>query len=195
MMADECNADEVSEMLFVLGKLMRGSISGREQEISLSREVENCTYYLRLSKLRFERLNYSIDSQVDLQEIICPRFILQPLVENSIHHGISRSRRDGMILIRIYREGTQLYIEVKDNGAGIVPERLEEIRRAMASGEELHQEHGGVGLCNVHQRLRLFYGEASGLEISSEAGVGTLCRIRICEPVSEKRGWANAAEK
>lgn len=181
MMADESNAEDVAEMLFVLGKLMRGSISGREQEISLAREIENCVCYLKLSKLRFERLNFQLSCETDIQDIVCPRFILQPLVENSIQHGISHCRHNGEVSIRVYRENAMLLIDVQDNGAGISSERLEEIRHALATNEGLQQEHGGIGLCNVHQRLKMFYGENSGLEITSTPGQGTICRIRIVD--------------
>ena len=83
--------------------------------------------------------------------------------------------------IRVYRENAMLLIDVQDNGAGISSERLEEIRHALATNEGLQQEHGGIGLCNVHQRLKMFYGENSGLEISSTPGEGTICRIRIVD--------------
>lgn len=179
MMADENDDTEVSEMLFVLGKLMRGSISGREQEICLTREIENCMCYLKLSKLRFEHLEYDVECRVNTDEINCPRFILQPLVENSIHHGISRSRTDGRVRLSVYREGALILIDVEDNGAGIPAERLEEIRLAMSTDSGLKQEQGGIGLCNVHHRLQIYYGGESGLEVFSTEGKGTLCRIRI----------------
>lgn len=179
MMADESEAVEVSEMLFVLGKLMRGSISGKEQEITMARELENCVYYLKLSKLRFEALEYSVTCDIDASSLVCPRFILQPLVENSIHHGISRTRSAGIVRVHVYRQGDLVFIDVEDNGKGISPDRLEEIRDAMENGNGLKQEQGGIGLCNVHHRLQIYFGGRSGLSLYSTSGAGTLCRITI----------------
>lgn len=179
MMADESEAVEVSEMLFVLGKLMRGSISGKEQEITMARELENCVYYLKLSKLRFEALEYSVTCDIDASSLVCPRFILQPLVENSIHHGISRTRSAGIVRVHVYRQGDLVFIDVEDNGKGISPDRLEEIRDAMENGNGLKQEQGGIGLCNVHHRLHIYFGGRSGLSLYSTSGAGTLCRITI----------------
>ncbi len=180
MKAYENNDDEVAEMLFTLGKLMRNSISGRETETTLQRELDNIVNYLKLNKLRFERLEYSIVCDEDVSNLVCPRFILQPLVENSIHHGVSRvAKRDIYIRIHIYRESPFIYVVVEDNGVGIPPERLQAIRESLMEGVALEQLQGGIGVYNVHSRLKMYYGNDSGLEIESEESRGTRCIIRI----------------
>lgn len=179
MMADEHDDMEVADMLFVLGKLMRSSISGKEQEIELTREIENIKNYLLLNQLRYTNLRYEIVVDADVDGLKCPRFILQPLVENSVHHGISRSRGDGFLQVRIYEEGEDCLVDIRDNGVGIAPERLAEIQRSLGQDAALSQEQGGIGIVNVHKRLKIYFGGRSGLEIMSRPGEGTLCRVRM----------------
>lgn len=179
MMADEHDDQEVANMLFVLGKLMRSSISGSEQETTLGRELENIVNYLKLNKLRFSKLCYEINCEMDIEHLTCPRFILQPIVENSIHHGLSKTRRNWEIRIHIYEKEGFCLLDVYDNGIGIDIDRLEEIHRSLREGVSLQQMQGGIGIFNVHSRLRMFYGEQSGIEIISVPDVETLCRIKI----------------
>ena len=187
MMAYENNDDEVAEMLFTLGKLMRSSISGKKQETTLKNELDNAENYLILNKLRFETLDYEITCTMDASEIACPKFILQPIVENSIYHGVSKIRHQRKIRIRAWQEDSLVTVEVEDNGPGMDAQRLEEIREALAKGVPLEQVQGGIGLSNVHSRLRIFFGEDSGLEIQSTPGSGTICRIHIRQH-DRKRG-------
>lgn len=180
MMAYENDDSEVADMLFTLGKLMRSSISGKKQETTLKEELDNIENYLKLNKLRFESLNYEIICDADISNVICPRFILQPIVENSIHHGVSGIRENRRVWIHIFNRDDALIAEVGDNGVGIPPERLASIRAALANGTALEQQQGGIGLMNVHSRLGMFFGGNSRLEIESEPGKQTLCRIIIC---------------
>ena len=188
MMADEHDDNEVADMLFVLGKLMRSCISGKEQEIELTRELENIKNYLMLNKLRYSNLDYEIICDADIANMKCPRFILQPLVENSVHHGISRSKGNRYVQVHIYRQENYLLIDVQDNGVGISPDRLAEIKQSLGTDKPLNQEQGGIGIMNVHKRLKMFYGENSGIELFSTPDEGTLCRVRIQADKKEK--WA-----
>lgn len=187
MMADAHDDEEVADMLQVLGKLMRSSISGKVQETTLMRELENSQNYLKLIQLRFSRLRYEVSCTPEVQDFVCPRFILQPLVENSVQHGISRRRGDGRIAINVTQNSEFCCIDVQDNGAGIEPARLHDIRCALQEDIPLQQAQGGIGIINVHSRLKIFFGDESGLELFSTPGEGTLCRIRI-KPEYERSG-------
>ncbi len=181
MMADAHDDEEVAEMLFVLGKLMRSSISGKEQETTLKRELENIQNYLKLIKLRFDTLEYAVECDPDMPDIACPRFMLQPLVENSVQHGVSKRRGPGRITVRVQAREDGCDIAVADNGAGIPQERLEEIENALASGSPLLQAQGGIGIVNVHSRVKIFFGDASGIRLESHPGEGTVCTVHIVE--------------
>src|ERR1051325_5967354 len=102
-------------------------------------------------------------------DVIVPSMILQPLVENSIKHGLSRKVGGGRITIRTARREGRALIEVQDDGVGMTEERLE------------HAFGGGIGLSNVNERLRTIYGAACGLKLTSEAGRGTSVSLEIPE--------------
>mgnify|MGYP002171615725 CR=1 FL=1 len=106
--------------------------------------------------------------------------ILQPIVENSIVHGLEVKEGIGHILIAISREGSDLLILVEDDGVGMEKEQLEALRSNMNRRNE-NGTH--IGMQNVHQRIRLRYGENYGLELDSASGVGTRVKIRI--PIEE----------
>ena len=109
------------------------------------------------------------------------KFILQPIVENSLYHGLHDVDRDGNIHIYAYMEGDNLRISVSDNGMGMMPKQLEAVRKNIREKQitEEHIQEGGIGLQNVQQRLQLVYGPAAGLEIESEWEEGTRVTVVI----------------
>ena len=115
-----------------------------------------------------------MDLPEELGRTTLPKLTLQPLVENALYHGIKMKRGMGHIAILIRREGNVVILQVTDDGAGIPPARLEELRRAMEQGERV-----GFGLVTVHERLRLLFGPPYGLEIHSQEGVGTTVYARV----------------
>lgn len=179
MMADENDDAEVADMLFTFGKLLRNSISGKEQDTTLKRELENLDNYLKLNKLRISRLRYEIVCETDISDIVCPRFILQPLVENSIHHGLQNMRLPGHIHVRAYESESYVYVDISDNGIGMSEEQLTKLRNLLQSGEMISQTQGGIGLSNVNARLITYFGDDCGLEINSEPGISTICRVKM----------------
>jgi len=107
------------------------------------------------------------DISPDTLDLIVPSMLLQPLIENSIKHGLSRKVGGGRITIRTARHGDRLRIEVEDDGLGMTEERLKEAL------------HGGIGLSNVNERLRTIYGAACTLKLSSQTGRGTSVSVEI----------------
>ena len=107
------------------------------------------------------------------------KLTLQPLVENAIYHGIKQKRGRGRIYIRAYREeGTDLLVEIYDNGAGISADKLEDIRRELDRKEKI-ERNSHIGLLNAHQRLRMHFGPAYGVRLESESGKYTIVTMAL----------------
>lgn len=140
--------------------------------VPLSEEVDILDAYLRIEHDRF-RERIQIDRHIDPKALpfLVPQLLLQPLVENAIHHGVLKQRRGGTVTIRVSLNpsSTRLLVEVQDTGVGIAPEHIDAILHGVV------QE--GVGVLNIHSRLLHLYGQ--GLEIQSTVGEGTLVRCAI----------------
>ena len=114
-------------------------------------------------------MRYTIDIDPALHERYMLKIVLQPLVENAIYHGIKRRRGRGQITVTGRRQAGGMYFAVEDNGMGMTPERLAEVRASLQNGAPLDPDgKGGYGLRNVEQRLRLYYG--CGLTIRVNTG-------------------------
>ncbi|CAM4178593.1 histidine kinase [Paenibacillus alkaliterrae] len=191
MLAESNNDKEVADISFWFGKLMRYSLSSQQDNTVLAREIETVTFYLNIHKMRLQsRLTYEIDVAVDVTRIACPRFMLQPLVENSIIHGASTLIRPVQIRLEAKETDDEIRIAVIDNGAGIPPERLNAIQRQLSRNIEtrtLSEGEGGVGLYNVSERIKSFFGGTSRLELASEREEGTSLTIIIDKRTAKKR--------
>ncbi|MNJ56855.1 putative sensor-like histidine kinase [compost metagenome] len=160
---------------------MRYSLSSEQDETVLEREIQMITFYLSIHKMRLQsRLTYEIDVVIDAKRIACPRFILQPLIENSIVHGASTVLRPVHIHLQATESEQDIRITVSDNGNGIPPEKLLVIQSRLRGYDGARETESGVGvgLINVNERIKSYFGGASRLEITSEQGMGTrLCII------------------
>lgn len=172
----EAEKSEAAEkMVSDLSDFFRHTLSNGKDVVSLEDEIKQVTSYLQIQQVRYKDiLNYSIDIEEEVYEKMLPKLTIQPLVENALYHGIKEKRGGGTIKIKGARFGDEIILKVVDNGAGILPERLSELRSAM-NGEE----RVGFGLITVHERLRLFFGEEAGLEVESTVGEGTAITVRI----------------
>jgi two-component system sensor histidine kinase YesM len=186
-MTAETNDDtEVSEMIYILGKYMRYNITRKPDSVLLSKELENITRYFDLIKFRKEdKFNYNIVVKCDINELVCPFFILQPIVENCIVHGFNKTNKVCTIQITVYEENSFIIIKVEDNGIGIEPGRLRHIAAILEDSNNdlppLNENKNSVGLENVNQRIKHFYHENCGLSIQSEYGEGTICYLKIVQ--------------
>ena len=164
-------------MMAELGNLLRVSLdhSGR-QEVALEDELAFLDTYLAIERLRFEdRLTVDVQATADVRDALVPSFLLQPLVENAIRHGINAQMRGGHIRVDVHREARQLVLTVEDNGAGLPAAwRLE--------------DHGGVGLLNTAQRLEELYGSTHAFEVSGALDEGVCVRIALPYRQVEKDG-------
>jgi two-component system LytT family sensor kinase len=159
-----------------LSGLLRKLMQQDEQFVTLREELEAVDEYLAIEVVRFgPRLTVIKSIAPDALDTIVPSMLLQPLVENAIKHGLSRKVGAGCITIRAWRQGDVAIIEVEDDGVGISAERLP---IAMTSG---------IGLHNVHERLRVLYGSDDRLSLSGEPGKGALARVMIPLALTPRR--------
>ena len=173
--------DGLQEAIVSLGDVLRYSLNG-EREVAITSEIENIESYFRLLKLRYrERLDYSIVCEDDFTQYKMLKFILQPLVENAVKHGFETAEDKCRIDIRIKEFNDGLVLVVHDTGSGIEPERLEKIQ-AILGGEPDDEGFVGIGLKNINDRIKLYYGSRYGVMIKSEYGVKTdvMVHIPIC---------------
>ncbi|WP_028608941.1 sensor histidine kinase [Paenibacillus harenae] len=180
MLAETNNDKEVADIAFWFGKLMRYSLSTGKDMTMLDKEIEIIRFYLDIHKMRLqERLTYEIAVAVNAKRFACPKFILQPLIENCIVHGISNVLRPVHIRVEACETEEEARIVISDNGSGILPENLRKIRQRLNNSEAGMPQEGerGWGLSNVAARVKSFYGGASRLEIESEPGKGTILTL------------------
>jgi two-component system LytT family sensor kinase len=172
--------DTARTLIIKLSGLLRRLIRSQEHFVTLREELESVDEYLAIEQVRFgPRLIVRKDIGADTLDVIVPSMILQPLVENSIKHGLSRKLGSGTITIRSRRDAGRAVVEVEDDGMGFLMERLEQ---PMSSG---------IGLANVRERLRVIYGAAFSLTIGSEPGQGTRARIEVPELTAAEQGLAS----
>lgn len=183
MMAEINDDPSVADITYNLGRFMRYNLSRRKDETLLKDEVENANNYLQIYKVSMgERLAFSINVNCDIGLVKCPGFILQPLVENSLHHGLSSHRGRCIIEININEDGDFTEIVIGDNGVGIPEERLKIIRGVLegtVASSELKPKGNGIGIVNVNERIKSYFGSRSGLSIESGNDSGTTCRLRF----------------
>ena len=171
---------EISEMVYLLGNLLRESISGKSNTVFLGREIEYIRNYLRIQKMtygdKFDVI-YHIDEEVS--QAIVPKFILQPIVENAIVHGIEEKMGNGRIEIGCKRDNSDLVLEVFDDGIGMQQQEIRKLLDHSIEGEDVTGKHTKVGVRAVDKRIRILYGDNYGLKISSVPGEGTKVTITM----------------
>jgi len=176
------NDGEVGDMLSNLGGILEGSIGRGGSLTPLRQELDYIENYMGLMRMRFHDIELVIDVPDELMEQEVIQIMLQPAIENSLIHGIEPSGEPGRITVSAHHEGALFVLEVSDNGVGMTDERLAEIRLALelgeSGGEEISQR---IGVRNVHDRLRLQYGEPYGIRIFSRLGQGT--KVQYVLPV------------
>jgi two-component system LytT family sensor kinase len=168
---------ETARMLIgKLSGLLRRLLRSHDHFVPLRDELGSIDEYLVIESIRFGP-NLRIEKQIDpaTLDVVVPSMILQPLVENSIKHGLARKTGEGRVTIRSVMRNRHAIIEVEDNGLGISEERLSS---AMT---------GGIGLRNVNERLSVIYGANYRLRLRSTPGEGTVARIEIPELVAAER--------
>lgn len=169
---------EIANVVRLLGKLMRKNLEIGREHAPLKEEIEMINSYLQIQKFRYEeRLNFELDVDPALLNMLLPPLAIQPLVENAVVHGLENKPEGVTVKLQISADPDIVTVKVSDDGVGITPERLEEVRQLITEQEEPTRSR--IGLRNVHQRLVMCYGEQAGLQIWSEHGEGTEITFNI----------------
>jgi len=173
---------EAEQALTRLSDLLRAVLDDHEaQQVPLRRELEYLRLYLSIEQMRFsDRLEVTIEADPDVLEAVVPQMVLQPIVENAVRHGISRSTAKGKIDIRAFSRGDMLHMVVKDNGPGFV-------------SHDAPKSHG-VGLSNLRARLQQLYGASASLDVQSTPALGTEVTLVMPERARTEPRQSAAAE-
>lgn len=168
-MAEFNDSSRVIALTKSLAAFFRLSLNGGRELISVEDELEHVRQYLYIQKERYEnKLNYTISAPDHLLDYTVPKLILQPIVENSIYHGIKPLDGPGQVTITLQEMEERLIFTVSDNGVGFHP---------AAAGSDGAPRLGSIGLRNVDERLKLYYGPEYGIAVHSAPGAG--CRVEI----------------
>ena len=171
------DADKARKLLLELSSFFRGNLQGaRQMLIPLEKELANVRAYLSLEQTRFPN-KYHIDFQIEpeLEKVLIPPFIMQPLVENAIHYGFPRSKSQGQITISIFSKNNHLQIIVADNGKGISDDQLE-----LLGKQVVHSKKGnGTAIFNISERLKGIYNGQASLTLKSKVDHGAIITITI----------------
>ena len=171
-LAESGNQKSVVKMTEALSNYFRLSLSGGDDVITLENELKHTENYLIIQKMRYnEQFDYSIKNELMSSEYMTIKNIIQPIVENSIVHGVANMLEQCYISVRAYAEDQKLIIKVKDNGSGISPAALKKILDPKPGSKS------GIGIYNVNKRIQLMYGNEYGLKYESEPDEGTTVYI------------------
>lgn len=184
------HAPTSERMTIAVSNLLRYNLRTTAPLVPLSQELKVVQDYLFIQEMRFgDRIRYELNCHVE-QSALVPGFLLQPLVENAIQHGLSGTENGGTIRIRVRRVRGRIHVIVADDGMGMSSERLEQIRLAMRQGDN----DVGIGLCNLERRIKGLYEDGRACVYSSP-GKGTSILIEFGTPKAEYLAAALPAEK
>ncbi len=173
-MCEDGRNKEAVEMVNALARLFRISISKGHELIPIEKEVEHAKSYLQIQKFRYKnQFEYYFEVEEQCRQYYCNKITLQPIIENAIYHGLNRMIEEGVIGIRIYEDGDDVVFSVSDNGVGMTEEQCRMI---------LEKENGretGIGMKNVNDRVKIYFGEQYGMSVQSEPDEGTTVSIRM----------------
>ena len=179
-LAEAGKKEEVVWMVSALSNFFRTTLSKGRDYITVGEEESHIRSYLEIQQFRYrDILQYEVRIPEQIGGFMILKLTLQPLVENALYHGIKNKRGMGHIRVTGELDGEKLVFRVWDDGIGMSPERLEQVRRMVRGEDQSEDRSSGFGLFNVWQRLQLNYGEGYGLEIDSVYGEWTEARVTI----------------
>lgn len=184
MAVEQGERETAVEMVSLLGRMMRFSLSNKRRTVPISEELQHVEDFLQIQKYRFEdALEYVIHCSIAAGNYGTLKFILQPIVENSIKYGLEHRQKVYIELaIDEVRDengkAVSIRFSIRDNGIGMDADRLQQVR-LMLSDTQFMQRDSGVGLLNVHSRIVMEYGESYGMSINSEKEKGTMTVLEI----------------
>lgn len=172
----EYKAFDVADMINSLSIFFRISLSDGKEFITIDDEIEHVRNYLEIQETRYkDKISYKINLDDSVPQYLVPKMIIQPLVENSIYHGLKLKKQKGNININVFSKDDYIIIEVIDNGLGMDLEKLATTRKNLY--ESIESEH--YGLYNINERLKLTFKDKYSIDIDSEFGKGTRVSLKI----------------
>ncbi|ETT54749.1 sensor histidine kinase [Paenibacillus sp. FSL H7-0942] len=185
---EEKGDEEMARMVVAMSRLFRYIISSSQQDewVTIADELEHAERYLQIMQMRLgERMQWEIQLSDAVRKVAIPKLLIQPLVENAILHGVESKLGPGKISVHVdaSTEKNLVRIEVRDDGPGMDELRLQSVIHALHGGPAVSNKGTGVGLINVHRRLKLYFGSQLGerckLSITSKVGEGTVICFEI----------------
>jgi two-component system, sensor histidine kinase YesM len=172
---------EVSEIVTALGDILRYPLHQQDALVPLEEEIQYVKSYLEIYKRRFKgKVDFQFQYEPDVLVFTTPKLILQPIVENCIIHGLKNLSHPGMIFIWIEIKDQRLAIQIMDNGEGIPEHKVKEINEMLLSSQPDSSQN--IGLINVHQRIKLRFGDPYGIHVESQ--VGEYTKVTVSLPLS-----------
>lgn len=177
-MCREGRTKEAAAMTEALAAFFRIGLSRGRDIITIEEELQHVANYLRIQEIRgSDTFDYDITAEESLYQYTTVKFVLQPLVENAIYHGIYQLQTKGHISISVYEEDEQIIMGVSDTGMGMLPATAADLRRTLDEGKVGCKS--SYGLVNVDKRIKAFFGEEYGLRFFSQYGMGSTFEIVI----------------
>lgn len=185
-LAEFDETDKIMRITIALGRLFKASIDNKNDYSCVRDELVYINAYLMIQNTRFQdKVNVYMNVDDVIMGYLIPRFILQPLVENAFVHGLENKIGKGNLMIKGWAGQETIHFQIQDDGIGMTPERLDELFDAdRATPEE--KKGTGTGFLNVHNRIRMLYGDAFGLTVQSSPNVGTIVEAKM--PIDPEKG-------
>ncbi|WP_394915225.1 sensor histidine kinase [uncultured Robinsoniella sp.] len=175
--------NQIAVMSKSLGDMLRYSMEYETDEETLATEISHIRDYLNIQEIRFgSPIQLKTECPEEILESRVLKFLLQPVIENAIEHGLAGEEPPWIITVRAYQQEEKIIITVEDNGTGVEEETLREVRRRIYHSEHLPEDarYASIGLSNIYKRIQLLHGEEYGLEIENLAGSGV--EVKVCLP-------------
>lgn len=183
MRAIRDGAHDAGNMTYLLATLFRNN-SKKDTIIKIREEIEQCKLYLQLFNLRYmNKLDFKLEIDNDILKYSIVKFSLQPIIENSLIHGMKYNSYN-QIVLKCTEKKNDIYFVIKDNGCGMESNSLKKLKKELRHTGNYPST--GIGLTNVNERLKLIYGSKYGIKIHSELGNGTLILIKIPAKTKEE---------
>ncbi|MBP5179761.1 MAG: sensor histidine kinase [Clostridiales bacterium] len=179
-MCEEGKNKDAVLMVNNLAKLFRISISRGQEIIPIDKEIQHAQCYLQIQKYRYKnQFDYKFEIDDNLRQYLCNKITLQPLIENALYHGLNMID-EGLIIIRIKDDGDCIILEVEDNGIGMSEDQVAELFVGDITDR-------GIGVKNVNDRIKIYFGDEYGITVRSELDEGTTVSIRIPKTTEDDR--------
>lgn len=173
-MCEEEKTEDAIAMVGALAQLFRISISKGYELIPIEKEIQHAQNYLVIQSYRYkDQFSYHFDIDDEVLPYLCNKITIQPIIENALYHGISRMVDEGEILISVHKIDEDIIITIKDNGVGMSKDQVESILKKERTDSK------GIGVKNVNDRIKIYFGDDYGIVVESELDIGTTITIRI----------------